>query len=46
MRISMTAYAAGLVVLLASVAPPVLAQDAPGRDKLHRNPGEVPLAQR
>jgi len=36
MRISLTAYAVGLAVLLASAAPPALAQDAPGRAKLYR----------
>jgi hypothetical protein len=38
MRISITAYAAGLSVLLASVAPPAFAQDAPARANLHRRP--------
>jgi len=40
MRISMTTYGVGLAVLLASVAPPALAQDTQGRAKLHRR---VPL---
>jgi hypothetical protein len=38
MRLSMTSYAVGLAVLLASVALPALAQDAPGRAKPHRRP--------
>jgi hypothetical protein len=36
MRKSTTTYVLGLAVLLASVALPALAQDAPGRAKPHR----------
>jgi hypothetical protein len=36
MRLSMSLYAIGLVVLSASVALPAQGQDAPGRAKPHR----------